>query len=347
VSGDYRWYELGEAEGRGWRMPDTLRPTDRLPAKARDLVPEVVWELSRQSSGLYYRFATDAEEIAARWTVPDGPVAMPHMPASSCSGVDLYAEDDQGLLRWASFGAPETAGTTTATLLTGILPTGSGGPREYRLYLPLTNQVDDVAIGVPDGVAMEILDHDPTPPLLYYGTSIVHGIAASRPGMAMPAQLGRRVGRPVIGMGINGNARMEVELAGLLAEPEVAAYLIDCLPNMTADEVAERAEPFLRRLRQDRPDTPILLIEDRTQADAWIRDGVQAEHEAGRAELTKVFDKLINSGEQNLHYLEATGLLGSDGEGTVDGSHPTDLGFSRMVTHLLPELSALGVAIAS
>ena len=29
------------------------------------------------------------------------------------------------------------------------------------------------------------------------------------------------------------------------------------------------------------------------------------------------------------HYLEGANLLGADDEGTVDGSHPTDLGFVR------------------
>ena len=30
-----------------------------------------------------------------------------------------------------------------------------------------------------------------------------------------------------------------------------------------------------------------------------------------------------------VYYLEGSNLLGDDGEGTVDGSHPTDLGFTR------------------
>lgn len=338
MADDFVWHRLDEPEGRGWRMPDTLRPTDRLPARAQELVPDAVWELSRHSASLYYRFRTDAREIAARWTVGLEPVAMPHMPASSCSGVDLYAADDHGLLRWASFGAPDRVGTTTETLLADIRPAGM---REYRLYLPLHNQVDDVFVGVPDGTTVEIVDHDPTPPVLYYGTSIVHGIAASRAGMAMPAQLGRRLGRPVIGLGFSGNARMEESLAGLLAELEVAAYLIDCLPNMTAEQVAERTEPFVRRLRQDRPTTPILLIEDRTRTDAWIRAGVQDDHDARRAALKAAYDRLVDSGDKNLSYLPATGLIGTDDEGTVDGSHPTDLGFTRMVTHLIPSCQRL------
>jgi hypothetical protein len=337
---EFGWHPLGEPEGRGWPMPQTLRMTDRLPARARRLVPEPVWELSRHSAGLYHRFRTDAAEIAARWTVNLEPVALGHMPASSCSGLDLYAADDRGRLRWAAVGAPTGIGTTTARLLTGIRPAESE-LREYRLYLPLHNQVDDVAIGVPPGARLEIVDHDPTPPVLYYGTSIVHGIAASRCGMAMPAQLGRILGRPVIGLGFSGNARMEVELAALYAELDVAAYLIDCLPNMTAEQVADRAEPFIRRLRQDRPTTPILLIEDRTMTDAWIREGVDQAHAERRAALRRAYQRLVGSGDTNLHYLAATGLLGADDEGTVDGSHPTDLGFTRMVTHLVPACQKL------
>ena len=33
--------------------------------------------------------------------------------------------------------------------------------------------------------------------------------------------------------------------------------------------------------------------------------------------------------DEHLYYLEGSHLLGDDGEGTVDGSHPTDLGFAR------------------
>ena len=36
-----------------------------------------------------------------------------------------------------------------------------------------------------------------------------------------------------------------------------------------------------------------------------------------------------SDGISNLHYLAGDRLLGTDGEGTVDGSHPTDLGFLR------------------
>lgn len=35
------------------------------------------------------------------------------------------------------------------------------------------------------------------------------------------------------------------------------------------------------------------------------------------------------------------GLLGDDGDGTVDGTHPTDLGFHRQAQALLPVVRSL------
>ena len=41
---------------------------------------------------------------------------------------------------------------------------------------------------------------------------------------------------------------------------------------------------------------------------------------------------------KGLYYLEGAGLLGADGEDTVDSSHPTDLGFLRMADAFEPVL---------
>jgi hypothetical protein len=53
---------------------------------------------------------------------------------------------------------------------------------------------------------------------------------------------------------------------------------------------------------------------------------------------------LIAAGEKNLFYLPGDKLIGNDGEGTVDGSHPTDLGFMRQADAFA---EALGPILAS
>src|SRR5258705_7674130 len=131
---------------------------------------------------------------------------------------------------------------------------------ESLLHLPLYNGVSSVEIGLPKTATLARTTDRPKDrarPILFYGTSITQGGCASRPGMVHTAILGRRHDRPIINLGFSGNGKMEPELADLLAELDPAVYVLDCLPNMTAEEVEQRVEPFVRTLRKAHPTTPI------------------------------------------------------------------------------------------
>ena len=321
------WYDARQLglEGQGWQ--DTEAPYDRLPARARDTVRPEVWSLSRHSAGLCVRFETDAQTIHAAWTLTSPRLEMVHMPATGVSGLDLYVRTESGRWRWLATGRP--AAQTNEVQLVGGLTVGR---REYLLYLPLYNGVASLEIGIPAGSVLARADERPAErrrPIVFYGTSITHGGCASRPGMVHTAILGRWFDRPVINLGFSGNGRMEIEVAELLAELDPAVYVIDCLPNITAPQVAERTGPLVHALRRARPDTPILLVEDRSYADAFLVSARRERNDSSRAALRKVYEDLQAAGIKKIYYLEGDQLLGDDGDDTVDGSHPTDLGFMR------------------
>jgi hypothetical protein len=48
---------------------------------------------------------------------------------------------------------------------------------------------------------------------------------------------------------------------------------------------------------------------------------------SANAKLSEIYKRLAKAGEKKLFYVSASNLLGADGEATVDGTHPTDLGF--------------------
>lgn len=322
-----RWYEIRQlgVEGQGWT--ENKSPFDRLPARAEGKVRDAVWNLSRDSAGMCVRFKSDAPTIHVRWTLTKANLAMPHMAATGVSGVDLYARDDKGTWRWVSVGRP-TAQTNSQKLADGI-PAGS---REWLLYLPLYNGVTSVEIGVPSRSTVEMAPKyaaERVKPIVFYGTSITHGACASRPGMVHTAILGRKYGRPVINLGFSGNGRMEPEVTALLAELDAAVYVIDCCPNLSGPETAERTKPLVQQLRQQRPEVPIVLVEDRVYTDAWLIASKKARNDGNHAALKKSFDELSDSGTKHLYYIPGSDLLGHDDEGAVDSSHPNDLGFMR------------------
>jgi len=100
------WYDfqLLTVEGKGWRTGESFY--DRLPAKAKEIVPPSVWGLSHHSSGICARFTTDAPLVQVRWTVLNKELALPHMPATGVSGVDLYSRDAKGVWRFVQNGRP-------------------------------------------------------------------------------------------------------------------------------------------------------------------------------------------------------------------------------------------------
>lgn len=328
VEGDVAWYDVQQwgVEGKGWR--ETARYFDRLPTKAEKSVRAAVWNLSRDSAGMLARFETDSPAVHARYTLRTANLAMPHMPATGVSGLDLYARDGQGRDRWLAVARP-TAQKVEAPLVAGVDPAEGPGRRLYTVYLPLYNGVETLEIGVEQKASFVPVPPRRERPVLFYGTSIMHGACASRPGMAIPAIVGRRLGVPVINLGFSGNGVMEPEVGALLAELDPCVYAIDCLPNMGAEQVAERAEPLVRQLRQAHPDTPILLVEDRTYTYAPFLKSARDRHAGSRAALRKTYERLTAAGVRHLSYLEGAALLGDDGEAATDGSHPSDLGMVR------------------
>lgn len=336
ASNRVQWRELAREvsiEGKGWR--ETAHPFDRLPAKAEALVRAPVWSLAQHSAGLYFRFITDADTIHARWKLRGDRLALPHMPATGVSGLDLYVRD-AGQWHWLGAGRPQAAKANEQVLVRGLKRV----PREYRLYLPLYNGVDTVEIGFPaEAKFSPAPDRDASrKPIVFYGTSITQGGCASRPGMAYPAILGRRLDLPTLNLGFSGNGKTEPELASLLEEIDAAAYVIDSLPNLTVEQTAERVEPFLKILRARRPDTPIVLVENLNYPDAHFIESRRTKVSQANALLRELYEKLRQAGDKHVHYVGASVLLGGDGEDTVDGTHPTDAGFLRMADGMEPIL---------
>lgn len=331
------WHDVREwgVEGRAWGDEERARYFDRFPASAEATLRKKVWDLSRTPTGMLVLFETDASEIWIRYEVQSEDLGFPHFPASGVSGLDLYARDESGAWRWVQATKPRGR-VTEMKWVDGLAP----GKREYAVYLPLRNPLENLEIGVLEGESFQGLAPRLAGPIVFYGTSINHGVAASRPGMVHTAILGRWFDRPVVNLGFGGNGRMETEVGVFLERLEAAVFVIDCLPNMGPETVRERCGPLVKQLRRAHPDTPIILVEDRRYANAWIRPEKNAFHDQNQAALKEAYEELRDEGVDGLYYIEGDGLFGSDNEGTVDGSHPTDLGYMRQAEVFKPVLEA-------
>ena len=101
-----------------------------------------------------------------------------------------------------------------------------------------------------------------TKPIVFYGTSILQGGCANRPGMAHTNIISRRLNREIVNLGFSGNALLDYEIAEVMSSVDAGVYVLDFVPNASSDQIYEKMETFYRILRDKHPRTPIIFIED-------------------------------------------------------------------------------------
>ena len=331
-------------EGQAW-TDEISAPYSRLPKKAEALVRKEVWDLSKHSAGLSIRFVTNASEITVRFGV-EGNYALNHMPATGVSGVDLYAVDSNGKWLWCR--GDRSFKDTITYQFKGLKPNDAFHKlgREYRLSLPLYNQVNWIEIGVSQESYFEFRKRRKDKPIVVYGTSIAQGACASRPGMAWTNILGRKMDRPLINLAFSGNGRLEKELIELLAEIDAKLYILDCLPNLwnaqqyNDEDLENKITNAIKRLKQLRPETPILLTAHGGYTDGFIQTARRQSFNRVNNIQKKVFNQLMADGISELYYLSYQDLA-LELDDMVDGTHPNDLGmmhYAKAYEHSLRKI---------
>ena len=207
------------------------------------------------------------------------------------------------------------------------------------LYLPLYDGLVSLSIGVDSlsTIDQPFIDYPIRKrPVVFYGTSILQGGGASRPGMAHTNIISRRLNRECINLGFSGNALLDLEVAKVIAEVDASVFVLDFVPNASVEQMKERMETFYRIIRSKHPDTPVIFIEDPIFTHSRFDKRVAREVKAKNETIAAIFQSIKKKGEKNIYLLSSKDIIGHDGEATVDGIHFTDLGFMRYAEVLYP-----------
>ena len=315
---------------------ETNERYERLPSKLENVSRKDVWRLGQNSAGLYIRFRSNTTSMRIKWqSTFDN--EQNHMTDLGTRGLDLYALVD-GEWRAVAPVRPTRKGVNEWTIIRNMLPEY----REYMLYLSLYDGVKSLEIGVDEDAYLgqpEVASPSTEKPIVMYGSSILQGGCASRPGMAYTNIIGRRFDREVFNLGFSGNARLDMEIAHLMASvKDPGAFVLDFVPNSSDKLINEAAEKFFRVLRDAHPDVPVIFVEDpifpRSAFDTKLHEEVVGRNIA----MTQLFKRLKKAGERKIYYVSAKKMLGDDGDATVDGSHFTDVGALRYVENIMPAL---------
>ena len=252
-----------------------------------------------------------------------------------CGAPQLTCESvtDRHTMLSAVFGQPEADRQEQ----TGSSPDNGSPFWTYLVYLPLRNAPKELKIGVPSdahvcfGEDLSKCDkrrRSISTSRLWDGTSIQQGGVASRAGNEYDAVIGRVLGVDIHNFGFAGNGKMELSVAKYLSMVEASVLVIDCLPNMDAEAVANQTIPLVQYLRNNgHATTPIVLAEGTPYPGEWL-NGPPFMDTPKNVALKKAFDTLVGPlGVTGLHYVKGTDLFDETFVNpTVGGVHSSDLG---------------------
>ena len=336
INAELKYVDASRLTLIGKVMPTPENVYHRVDTVKYNDMPFQVKRLFTHSAGLVVSFKTNSPTVAARWTTK-GKGVMGNVTPICDRGLDLYMNDGG---KWIPVGAgtPSAGKAEQERVITKNL---KPGVHRFLLYLPLFEEVRSLEIGVDEG---SFIEAEPSPfrhTVLMYGSSILHGACASRSGLAYPARMSRNTGINFVNYGLSGNGKMEAAVADMLKDIDADAFILDCIPNPSVDEICDRTINFIKTIRDKHTDAPIIVIQSVTREKGNFNMKIcKMVKEQNRA-IEDQIHILHKLGFKNLYLIKENHFLGTDHEGTVDGVHPSDLGFERMLEKIKPALAEI------
>lgn len=334
---DVCWYDPMDKPFRISGLPfiDEDHVYRRLPLSSINAVEAAnpnVNELAWNTAGGQIGFRTDSPSVSVRvWL--RGIASLPHMAATGECGFDCYAESDSKMIFRGCSKFDFGKDRYEAVLCTDL----ESGEKDFILNFPLYMGVEKVLIGLKAGCA--VAESKPflhSGRVIAYGTSITQGGCSSRPGMAYTNILSRSLKIEFFNLGFSGNGLGEQAVAHAMASVRDARlFLLDHEVNSAAYGTLEASLPVLTdTIRRSYPLTPILILSS-FRIPSWLNPEKQAYAKHCHAYQKDFVQSRQNNGDQNIFYLNGESLLDGDWhECTVDGVHPTDLGFFQIARSL-------------
>lgn len=333
-----KWHDASQMTIIGKAIP-TSKPFSRVDTAMYRFNSRTIDIYANYSTGVAVLFETDSKTLKAKW-ITGGGNAGDNMTGILQKGLDLYIQKDgqwvfAGVGRLNMRKAPFDKHQTT---LVSDMPEGT---KKCLLYLPLFDKVDALEIGVDESAFIRGMDNPFRHKIVVHGSSITHGASASRPGMTYPARFGRDNGLYTINLGFSGQCRLQKEYARYLADIEdVDAFVFDTFSNPSAEEIYKKFNEFVDIVRAAHPDVPMIFLQTERREIRNFSTTKEKSEAAKQKAAQEVVEARMKT-DKNIYFIDSEGFLGDEHIGTVDGTHPNDIGFTHMLEVITPKIKKI------
>lgn len=299
----------------------------RLPRAVAEATSEGVNKLSRESAGGRVRFSTDSPYIAirAKFRVVG---RSPHLTLISSSGFDLYIDGEFGSRFVKEFRMPYDMQDSYEQIIDLDAPV----MRTFTINFPVHAVVDKLEIGLKPDALLEApaVNYREYAPIIFYGSSIVHGTAATRPGMTYPSMISRELNMDYRNIGFSGQAKGEAVIAEWMATLPMSVFVCDYDYNApTVEHLRDTHYRFYEIIREKNPTVPYIMV---TRPDYYTRITEQEHILCRRDVIMESYLRARAAGDRNVYFVDGLSFGNAPHryDLSVDSVHPNDSGFARM-----------------
>jgi hypothetical protein len=329
ISGiEVEWHDVRQEPFmlHGFYEPITEPHFRRAPNEVAFASSEGIGKSAKQSTGGRVRFSTDSEYVAIRAKFLDVGRAS-HLTLLNSAGFDLYIDGEFG----SRFVKEFLMSYDMKDHCDQILHLESQEMRSLTINFPIYSIVESLQVGiVPGSKICAPRPYRNLDPVIFYGSSIVHGTAASRPGTIYPSIISRELNIDFRNIGFSGMAKGEPALAKWMASLPMSVFVCDYDHNAPTVEHLENTHYALyETIREKNPDVPYIMV---TRPDYWTLPREQEFILQRRDVIMASYLKARAAGDKNVYFID--GLSFNVGahqyEMSLDSVHPNDAGFIRM-----------------
>ena len=297
----------------------------RMPKNAAEACSEGVAKLACNTTGGRVRFRTNSDYI-----IVHADIASYEVPSSKAliasKDFDIYIVGKDGKQHFRtifSSSVPESYGCSESRIK------WEAGFKDIVINFPITANLENVYVGLREG--SEVLagsEYKHKKPVVFYGSSIVHGEGAMRPGNTYPAIISRRLDTDFINLGFRGNACAEEAMMKYIASLDMSVFVYDYDHNAPNLEYLENTHyAGYEIFRAKKPRTPVIFA---SRPDYYFGD--IAYNEKARNIVRESYFRALAAGDRNVYFVDGAKIYPADkrDECTADGCHPNDMGYSYM-----------------
>ncbi len=306
----------------------------RIPDYLADKLTKGIRVNNYYSAGREINFITEAHEIEVNVIYKQRSL-IKHMSCQATSGIDVYLDINSENI-WTGCISPQN---NVQMLVKTTIKMGVG-KKKVKFFLPAFAEINDIYIGVKPEYNVCCFKEMYKETIVFYGSSITQGCAASRPALSFVNILGRKLNKKVLNFGFSESAKGETDLIEYIASMKAGIYILEYDHNATLEELKNSHRKVYEIIRNKNKNSLIILM---SRFSGGISIGLEEEKERiNIIEQTYLF--ALEQGDINIELIKGNSLSVNKKELLfADDRHPNDYGMILIANMLYQVIKRRGL----